>query len=219
MKASWVTAGIAAAIIAPGLAACGGGSGGSGGASPAKSPQAAPKPAPIGANGYTPKGSHLTVGQAATLGWNPPFEKGKRPPLKLEVTVKSIEKAPLADYKHAHDMDAKDKKATPYYVTVQIKALTNRGYKSDFTPDDGFRGLDDGGDYLVAHSFFGQTGACAKPVTVPKPFVTGKSFTTCLPYLVPAGHAFKGPVWTDGPVPKGEIVTPYLGHPVLWSGS
>jgi hypothetical protein len=214
MKASWVTAGIAAAILAPALAACGGGSdGGSGGASSAKSPAAAP----IGANGFTPKGTRLSVGQSATVGWNAPFEPGKPPPFKFQVTVKSIEKGPRADYKHAQDMDAKDKKATPYYVVVQVKALTARNYKSSFDPDEAFRGLASGGDDLVAHSFFGQTGSCGKPVTVPKPFVSGKSYTKCLPYLVPAGHSFTGVEWQDGPLPRGEIVTPYLSDPLLWS--
>ena len=61
------------------------------------------------------------------------------PARALKAIATSIEKGPLADYKHAQDMDAKDKKATPYYVTVQIKALTARGYKSDFDPDEAFR--------------------------------------------------------------------------------
>jgi hypothetical protein len=37
-------------------------------------------------------------------------------------------------------------------------------------------------------------------------------------YMIPAGRSLKSVYWEDGPVPKGEIVTPYLGKPVTWSG-
>jgi hypothetical protein len=223
MKARLVIAGIAVAILAPGLAGCGGSSGGS---SPGKSPADAassgsntssPAPVPTGADGYTPVGTHMSLGQTATVGWNPPFEKGKHPAIRLQVTVKSVDKGPTADFKHVTGMDAADRKATPYYVTVQVKSLADRVYKSDFRPDDPLRVLDSKGEDLVPHSFLGQTGKCGIPTDVPKRFLSGKSYTTCLPFMVPKGDSITGPEWIDGPIPKGEAVTPYLGHPLLWS--
>ena len=217
MKASWVTAGIAAAILAPGLAACGG----SGGASSSPSPSAASSgghnssPAPVGADGLTPPGTHLSFGQAATLVWTT-LDAPK--PIKVQVTVKSIEKGSIADFKKSPDLDAKDRHSTPYYVMVQVKALTARTWKGSDDPAIEVKALLDSGSYQISHFFLDQQGSCSEPTPAPQPFVTGKSYTTCMNFMIPGGRSVKALEWLDGPTPKGQSVPAYLSKPVLWSG-
>jgi hypothetical protein len=229
MKAGWVTAGIAAAILAPGLAACGG-SGSSGASSSATTAPATAGTSAAGDNGggstgttaaggLTPPGAHLSLGKEATVGWVPPtiaLKPGSHKAIKFQVTVKSIEKGTIADFKNV-DLNAKQKKETPYYVTVQIKALTAKGWKGTDDPDITFDAIDDRGQTQGSLTFFGTFARCDDK-TPPKPFVSGKSYTSCITYLMPGGGSITKVQWNDGPA-KGESVTPYFDNPVVWSGS
>jgi hypothetical protein len=206
-------------MLAPGLAACGGSSGGSSsqGSSPAApSGGTNTSPAPIGADGLTPPGTRLSFGQAATLDWTT-LDAPK--PIKVQVTVKSIEKGSIADFKKSTDLDAADRHSTPYHVMVQVKALTARTWKGSDDPAFEVRALLDSGHYQLSHFFFDQEGSCSEPTSAPRPFVTGKSYTTCLNFMIPGGHSVKALEWLDGPTPKSQAVPLYLSKPVLWSGS
>jgi hypothetical protein len=238
MKASWVTAGIAAAILAPVLAACGGGSGG-GSSSSSTAPTTSPSSggdggstASTGTGGdsgnggntgttaagrLTPPGAHLSVGQPATVGWVPPsiaLKPGSHKAIRFQVTVKSIEKGTIADFKNV-ELNAKEKKETPYYVTVEIKALTAHGWKGVDDPDITFDAIDDRGQQQGSVTFFGTFPRCDNK-SAPKPFVNGKSYTSCITYLMPGGGSIQKMQWNDGPA-KGEAVTPYFDNPVVWS--
>ncbi len=116
-----------AAVAVPALAACHG-MGSVQSASPttgattppaAQSPAASsPAAAPTTAGGLTPPGTHLALGQAATLGWVPAeldLKPGAHTGLMIKVTVKSIEKGSIADFANVQ-LDASQKKDTPYYV-------------------------------------------------------------------------------------------------------
>ena len=48
--------------------------------------------------------------------------------------------------------------------------------------------------------------------------MNGKSYTSCITYLMPGGGSIQKMQWNDGPA-KGESVTPYFDKPVVWSGS
>ena len=147
-----------AAALALGLAACGGtttgtavgsGSGnGSGATTGAAAPTtAADAQAPTGADGLTPPGTHLAFGQTATVAWVPLDQDtgdGAKTGLNLQVTVESIEKGTIDDFKNI-DLEANEKSDTPYYVTVKLKALTSTAPTGDDDPDITFDAIDDRG--------------------------------------------------------------------------
>lgn len=95
MKAGWITAGVAAAVLIPGLAACGGSSAPGSGSPPSEQPGKAAS-APSGT--LTPPGTKLAVGETATVGWvlNSFSEKAKDGS-RLQVTLVSIDKGSIAD--------------------------------------------------------------------------------------------------------------------------
>jgi len=232
MKSRLITAGIAAAALAPALAACGGGSSGTGGASAASatapaqsaSPQAhASTPASSGASGgttaaggLTSPGTHLAAGQPATVGWVPQSTigaSGHQTTLKLQVTVESIEKGTIADFKNVQ-LNASERKSTPYYVKVRIKALGNTAPKGTDDPAITFDAIDDRGQQQESVTFFGTFQPC-DDTTLPRQFTNGKTYDSCLAYLMPGGGSIQKVQWADGPA-KGEDVTPYFDHPIVW---
>jgi hypothetical protein len=241
MKPRWATACMGAAGLALGLAACGGGSSPSATSSsastpPASSTSAAPastSAAPASSSssatssssggsaasgGLTPPGTKLTVGQPATVTWLPPSEDNGTKAvhgIKLQVTVMSIQKGTQADFANIQ-LNAKEKKETPYYVNLQLKALT--GKKPPTSSDDpgfAFNAIDDRGQQQGSITFFGNFQRC-NTVSVPKDFVSGKTYTTCFAYLIAGGGSIQQVAWPDGPTPA-DGVSPYFDKPVVWS--
>ena len=95
MKAASLTAGVAAALLIPGLAACGGSKTGTG-----SSPSAQPGKAASAPSGtLTPPGTKLAAGGTATVGWvlNSFSEKAKNGS-KLQVPLVSISTGMTAIY-------------------------------------------------------------------------------------------------------------------------
>src|SRR5262249_22243572 len=101
MNPAWI--GVAA--LAFGLTACGGGGGGGGTSStgvtttPTESTAADSSQVPAG---LTPPGTRLALGQKATVGWVPPdltSGPGDHKGYRLQVTVESIVKGKIADFK------------------------------------------------------------------------------------------------------------------------
>jgi hypothetical protein len=238
MNSRLITAGIAAAALAPALAACGGGSSGgsssSGTTAPAQTQSASAQakagtPASSGsggagavttAGGLTPPGTHLGVGQAATVGWVPQSTigaSGAQKTLKLRVTVESIDKGTIADFKNVQ-LNASERKSTPYYVKVRIKALGSTAPKgADNDPAITFDAIDDRGQQQQSVTFFGTFGRC-NDTTLPKQFANGMSYESCLAYLMPGGGSIQRVQWADGPA-KADDVSPYFDHPVVWGSS
>lgn len=246
MKPGWITAAAIGAALVPALAACGASGGGGGSAGAGATPQAAASSGTGGSGGYgsgggsgsggsgsgggtaaatsagslTPPGTRLGFGQQATVAWVPPLgssvtaaHKG----IKLQVTVESIQKGSIADFKNV-ELNASERKSTPYYVTVRIKALTSTPPpKSDTDPAITFDAIDDRGQQQENVTFFGTFQRCDDPAA-PKPFVSGKSYQSCLTYLMPGGGSIQKVEWRDGPT-KADAVTPYFGKPIVWGGS
>src|SRR5712671_7376438 len=117
MKPGRIAAWAIAAVAVPGLAACSGTRSGSSPASPGSSPAAStssPAQSPAGSQpaaqgqtagsgSLTPPGTHLAFGGAATVGWVPPSRDtgtGAHQGLKLQVTVVSIQKGTMADFRN-----------------------------------------------------------------------------------------------------------------------
>jgi hypothetical protein len=226
MNPGRITAWSAGAVLALGLAACGGSTSG-GTAAPATSgaPQSAAaaatapaasggSSAPAAAGGLTPPGTHLALGQDATVGWVPEGGgEGAHAGLKLQVDVLSIVKASMSDFKNV-DLTGAQKSDTPYYVRLRITALGAAPPKSGDDPAITFDAIDDRGQQQGSVTFFGTFQPCDE-TTPPKPFAAGKSYSSCLVYLMPGGGSIQKVQWADGPS-GSDGLTPYFEKPVVW---
>jgi hypothetical protein len=225
-----IAASAAGAVLALGLAACSSSSSsGSGSANPAPAPatsapnsaptQSSAPPAATGADGLTAPGTHLSFNQVATVGWIPPslaLEPGTHKALTFKVTVQSIEPGTIADFKNV-DLNAKQKKETPYYVKVMVTAASDKTWKGDDDPAISFRAIDDRGQEQGSLTFFGDFPRCNE-VNAPKPFTSGKSYESCFAYLLPSGGTIKNVEWNDGPTPANGVSV-YFDKPVVWAAS
>jgi hypothetical protein len=135
--------------------------------------------------------------------------------LKLQVTVMSIQKGTIADFQNV-DLNASQKKDTPYYVTVRVTALGGTVPPANSDPAIAFRAIDDRGQEQESITFLGTFSRCNE-ATPPKPFVNGKSYQSCLAYLMPGGGSIQKVEWNDGPS-KANEVTPYFDNPIIWAG-
>jgi hypothetical protein len=225
------------AIVVPGLAACGASSSGGSGTQSASSPSASTPPASAqgvstpsqsqpaasaqtgGSRGLTAPGTHLGFGGAATVGWVPPSEatgEGAHKGIKLQVTVVSIVKGSMADFQNV-DLNASQRKSTPYYVTVRLTALGGTAPPKDSDPAITFQAIDDRGQQQQSITFLGTFSRCDDPFP-PKPFVNGRSYQSCLTYLMPGGGSIRKVQWDDGPSAANQV-TPYFDNPIVWGRS
>lgn len=166
--------------------------------------------------GLTQPGAHVAFGQAATLGWVPSSqfsvtdaEKG----YKLQVTVESIQKGTAADLKDLQ-LTADEQGSTPYYVKVRIKFLEAIPASQTDNPEVTLDAIDDRGQKQSAVIFLGTFDRCPDN-DPPKPFASGKSFESCMTYLMPGGGSIQKVQWGDGPNAADEN-TPYFDSPVTW---
>jgi hypothetical protein len=224
MTSGSVAAWAAGAALALGIAACGGSTSGGThtGGGPSSAPAAAPAqtsaPAgPTGSGGLTPPGTQLGFGGQATVGWIPPttaLKPGAHEALRFQVTVESIEKGTIDDFKNV-DLDSKQKKETPYYVKVKLTALGKTAWKGTDDPAISFRAIDDRGQEQGSITFFGTFERCDE-VSAPKPFTAGKSYESCFAYLLPGGGSIQKVEWNDGPTPANGVSV-YFDKPIVWA--
>jgi hypothetical protein len=222
-----------AAVALPALAACNSSSstqaatattGAAASTAAAPSPAAAPStaagsPAPATAAGLTPPGTHLALGQAATLGWVPAetdAQPGVHKGLMLQVTVKSIEKGSIADFLKANP-GTKAQGVILYYVKVHFTALGSVAPPSDSDPSNVLSGIDDTGQPLSDNLHVQNKSQQCDSISVPKPFTNGKSYDTCVTFLVD-GASLQQVQWADG-LSNGTDASPYSDNPVVWGGS
>ncbi|MEP7026586.1 MAG: hypothetical protein ABJB47_22840 [Actinomycetota bacterium] len=219
------------AAFALALAACGGSSSPSASTPASSSPassSAPPAPASSssapdtssssgGSGGLTPPGTHLAFGQPAIVRYIPVSDTSTaaKKGIKLQVTVESIQKGTIADFANVQ-LNKDEKKSTPYYVKLRVKALT--GVAPPTSTDDPafvFDAIDDRGQKQGAINFIGTFQRCST-VSMPKHFVSGKSYDTCFAYLIPGGGSIQKEQWGDGPVPA-DGVSVYFEKPLVWS--
>lgn len=217
--------------VAAGSGTSGGGSGGSGGSTSAAAPASASGAASASASGaasptatggartggLTPPGTRLRAGQTATVGWVPPSmfsvtqaQQG----YKLQVDVESIVKGTADDLKNIQ-LDADQQGSTPYFVKVRINALEAVPGTVTDNPAASLDAIDDRGQQQGSVIFLGTFDRCPD-TDPPKPFGAGKSFESCLTYLMPGGGAITKMQWGDGPSGAGGDVTPYFDDPISW---
>ncbi len=228
MKPGRTAAWVITATALPVLAACsGGGSSGNAPAggtttggnqpaasAPAQSAQSQPAAA-AGADGLTPPGTHLAFGKNAIVAWVPQSEDGTgaHKGIKMQVTVESIQKGTIADFANV-DLDAKEKKDTPYYVTLRLTELQNAPVPQDSDPAITFTAIDDRGQSQESITFLGTFQRCNE-VSAPKSLVSGKSYSTCMTYLIPGGGSIQSVKWGSGPSPANDV-SPYFDKPIVW---
>jgi hypothetical protein len=230
MKPGRIAAWAIAAVAVPGLAACSGSSPASSGSSPAASSSAgtsAPAQSPAGsqpaAQGQaagsgrlTPPGTHLALGGPATVGWVPPSQDlgtGAHKGIKLQVTVVSIQKGTMADFRNV-ELNGTQRDSTPYYVQLRVTALSNASVPKDSDPAITFTAIDDRGQEQQSITFLGTFSRCDDP-TPPKQFVSGKTYQSCLAYLIPGGGSIQKVQWDNGPAAANQV-TPYFDRPIVW---
>jgi len=231
MKPGRTAALVITAIALPGLAACSGTSSGSspvspsssaaaGTNSPAQSP-ASSQPAQgqgqtAGSGSLTPPGTHLALGGPATVGWVPPSQDlgtGAHKGIKLQVTVVSIQKGTMADFRNV-ELNGNQRSSTPYYVQLRVTALSNATVPKDSDPAITFTAIDDRGQEQQSITFLGTFSRCDDP-TPPKQLVSGKTYQSCLAYLIPGGGSIQKVQWDNGPA-AANAVTPYFDRPIVW---
>ena len=229
MKPGRIAAWAITAVAVPGLAACSGSS--SGGTSPAAGsshaaasspaaanspgqPQAAGQPAAQGR--LTPPGTRLAFGGEATVGWVPPAQatgNGAHEGIKLRITVVSIQKGTMADFRNV-ELNANERNATPYYVQLRVTALSSTPPPKDSDPAITFTAIDDRGQEQQSITFLGTFSRCDDPMP-PKQFVSGKTYQSCLAYLIPGGGSIQRVQWDSGPTVANQV-TPYFERPIVW---
>jgi len=230
MRASRIPALIAAGALALGMAACGSSSDEGGGSTTSAAAVDTTASTPetttstdttagkTSRGALTPPGAKLGFGDTATVAWIPPSRfsaTGGQQGYRLEVTVQSIEQGTLDDFKNI-DLDADQKRSTPYYVKLNVKALEDVKAGTD-DPDIALKAIDDRGQEQGEVIFFGTFDRCEN-TDVPRPFTSGKRYDSCLTYLVPGGGSIDEVRWNDGPSRKNEV-SPYFEKPIVWSGS
>jgi hypothetical protein len=226
MKPGRIAAWAITTLAVPALAACGGsasaGSGSPAASTPAQSQAAGqpsgPSPA-AAAGGLTPAGTHLAFGREATVGWVPPSTAtgtGAHEGIRLRITVESIQKGTVSDFRNV-DLNASERQSTPYYVQVRVTALGSTAPPADSDPAITLNAIDDRGQQQESVTFLGTFSRCDDS-TPPKPFVSGKSYQSCLAYLIPGGGSIQKVEWADGPA-AADQVTPYFDHPIVWGGN
>ena len=230
MKPGRITAWAIAAVAVPGLAACSGTSTGSSPASPGSSAagstssstpsQASSQPAAqsqaAGSGSLTPPGAHLAFGGPATVGWVPPAQDtgtGAHRGIRLRVTVVSIQKGTMADFRNVQ-LNGTERKSTPYYVQLRVTALSSTPPPKDSDPAITFTAIDDRGQQQQSITFLGTFSRCDDPMP-PKQFVSGKTYESCLAYLIPGGGSIQKVQWDNGPAAANEV-TPYFDRPIVW---
>jgi hypothetical protein len=230
MKPGRIAAWAIAAVAVPGLAACSGSSPASSGSSPtasssagtsspAQSPtgsQSAAQGQTAGSGSLTPPGTHLAFGGPATVGWVPPPQDlgtGAHKGIKLQVTVVSIQKGTMADFRNV-ELNGKQRSSTPYYVQLRVTALSNASVPKDSDPAITLAAIDDRGQEQQSITFLGTFSRCDDP-TPPKQFVSGKTYQSCLAYLIPGGGSIQKVQWDNGPA-AANAVTPYFDRPIVW---
>lgn len=160
--------------------------------------------------GTTPPGTTLKVGSPAKVQMQPlstsVTEDERR--FQLEATVEDIKKASASDFKNVN-LDEKQKKATPYFVVVKFANKSDKTIPvKDDDPDVRLHAIDDREQEQNSVIFIGDFEACNNE-DPPKPFAVGKSYETCLVFMIPGGGTLKGVGWKSG--------IEYVDKPLTWA--
>jgi hypothetical protein len=125
----------------------------------------------------TDQGSRLTFGQSATVIFEPTQERGS----VLQLTVRSVRRGTLADFKGFILDDAYKKRADYYYATVRVRNVGTGNVGGVPVP---LWGVNAANTLLPAVNFTTTFAKCpSRPL--PASFGAGATLDTCLVYLSP----------------------------------
>jgi hypothetical protein len=156
-------------------------------------------------SGTTAPGTALAVGATATVPYQPvSANQASKPQFKLQVTVSAIEKGSLSDF-NGLKLDATQKAGTPFYVKAKITNVSEGDAGGQDNPSINIEGVDSTGETQQSVTFLGEFPRC-EDKEPPKPFSHGKSFETCLTFLVPGGITKAAYTSTEA----------YIDKPVTW---
>ena len=134
--------------------------------------------------GLTEPGATLKLGEAAHVTYKPLTATDDKNLFEVDATALKIEKGSIDDFKNI-SLDEDQKASTPYYVTVKIENTGKEIPLGDMEgdPDLKFGAMDDRGQEQASVTFIGDFERCAD-TDAPKPFAKGKSYESCLTFLV-----------------------------------
>jgi hypothetical protein len=158
--------------------------------------------------GRTAPGTTLKVGETAHVTYKPLSATDEKNLFQVDATALKIEKGSIDDFENI-SLDADQKASTPYYVTVKIE---NTGAEiplgdQEGDPDLKFGAVDDRGQEQPSITFIGDFERC-EDTDAPKPFAKGKSYESCLAFLVGGDGSITEVRW------KGS--DKYILDPVVW---
>ena len=190
-----------------------GGDDGDEAAAPTTQPAEATTEADAGAGsstggGRTEPGTALKLGETAHVTYKPLSATDDKHLFKVDATALKIEKGSLDDFEDI-SLDEDQKASTPYYVTVKIENTGEEIPLGDMEgdPDLKFDAVDDRGQEQGSITFIGDFERC-EDTDAPKPFTQGKSYESCLAFLVGGDGSITEVRW------KGS--DKYILDPVVW---
>jgi hypothetical protein len=125
----------------------------------------------------------------------------------------SIQKGTMADFRNVQ-LNGNERTSTPYYVQLRVTALSSTPPPKHSDPAITFTAIDDRGQQQQSITFLGTFSRCDDPMP-PKQFVSGKTYGSCLAYLIPGGGSIQKVQWDNGPAAANEV-TPYFERPIVW---
>jgi hypothetical protein len=158
--------------------------------------------------GLTAPGTTLKLGETAHVTYKPLTATDDKNLFKVDATAEKIEKGSVDDFKNI-SLDENQKNSTPYYVTVKIENTGKEIPLGDMEgdPDLKFGAMDDRGQEQPSITFIGDFERC-EDTDAPKPFAQGKSYESCLAFLVGGDGSITEVRW------KGS--DKYILKPVAW---
>jgi hypothetical protein len=158
--------------------------------------------------GLTAPGTTLKLGETAHVTYKPLTATDDKNLFKVDATAEKIEQGSIDDFKNI-SLDEGQKDATPYYVTVKIENTGKEIPLGDMEgdPDLKFGAMDDRGQEQPSITFIGDFERC-EDTDAPKPFAQGKSYESCLAFLVGGDGSITEVRW------KGS--DKYILKPVAW---
>lgn len=150
--------------------------------------KAAATPSPTVPKGFeVPAGATLTKG-GAKLGQDDSatvvYQVGDKAASAVTVRIAEVKKGSIKDFAF-FSLDDATKKATPFYVTVEVKNEGPAGLGGGALP---IYAHDDSNTNLQASDIVGTFKPCQKS-KLPPSFLPGATAKLCLVYLVPKGRA------------------------------
>ena len=158
--------------------------------------------------GLTEPGATLKLGESAHVTYKPLTATDDKNLFQVDATAEKIEKGSMDDFKNI-SLDEDQKSSTPYYVTVKIENTGKEIPLGDMEgdPDLKFGAMDDRGQEQPSITFIGDFERC-EDADAPKPFAKGKSYESCLAFLVGGDGSITEVRW------KGS--DKYILKPVAW---